>query len=422
VHDQANAGAGDDTMMALDPIFVHASPRSGSTYFYNVLRRNPSLMCFNEAIIDVFSHYGKRGIGHFRAGQKWNVNHQFLDRDDFAEIIEAWDEVMHLYPPFPSFQEYLPPQGVLPPQLRAYLCGLINYAQGRDRRPALCEIHSRGRAGALRGAFGGFHIAQFRDPLSQFGSFIRPVAEGGEWGFLTFPLLELGISGTHPLCRLVPETWRVPVLPWPTDDRAQRWSSAIQYMALAASPGAASMERMLRWHLFSWTLSNLAAVCYSDFVLDMDRTFDDADYRNTVADTLASTCGAAPDLSDLNKFTRYYQFEGVDVAAVCDEVVSALISALHEGRVDEAIATLGTTAPTVPAADAIELLFTKIRGSLASMQASTDRRLVTVSEWTALTERHRKIWFNPNLRVLAQRIFPLAAPVVGAARRAGIWH
>jgi hypothetical protein len=36
----------------LDLISVQALMRSGSTYFFNVLRRNPSLMCVNEAIMD----------------------------------------------------------------------------------------------------------------------------------------------------------------------------------------------------------------------------------------------------------------------------------------------------------------------------------------------------------------------------------
>ena len=62
------------TEPAYDPIFVHASPRSGSTYFFNVLRRNGSLMCFNEAISDIFSYYGRREIARLKAAQKWNVN------------------------------------------------------------------------------------------------------------------------------------------------------------------------------------------------------------------------------------------------------------------------------------------------------------------------------------------------------------
>jgi hypothetical protein len=44
-----------------DPIFVHASMRSGSTYFFNVLRRNAALMCFNEVVMD-----GKRAYARFK--------------------------------------------------------------------------------------------------------------------------------------------------------------------------------------------------------------------------------------------------------------------------------------------------------------------------------------------------------------------
>ena len=220
----------------LAPIFVHASPRSGSTYFFNALRRDNSLMCFNESIIDVFSYYDKEDLAGLKAAQKWNVNHDFLQRDDFAEIIAAWDAVMHLYPAFPSFQNYLPSGGQIPSNLLAYLHGLMQFARDSGKRPVFCEIHSRGRAGALRSAFGGFHIAQYRDPLSQFGSFVRPLLEGGEWGFLTFPLMELGISGAHQLYRLVPERWRPPVLPWPEDNRAKRWSSSVQYISMVAAP------------------------------------------------------------------------------------------------------------------------------------------------------------------------------------------
>ena len=68
-------------------------------------------MCFNEAIIDIFSYYSKEDLARLKAAQKWNVNHHFLDRDDLDEIIAAWDAVIHLYPPFPSFQDYLPPDG-----------------------------------------------------------------------------------------------------------------------------------------------------------------------------------------------------------------------------------------------------------------------------------------------------------------------
>jgi hypothetical protein len=193
-------------------------------------------------------------------------------------------------------------------------------------------------------------------------------------------------------------------------------------MAMVAAPGAEALERLLRWHLFSWTLSNLAAVSYSDFVLDIDKTHDDAGYRRSVIDTFASQCGVDVDFGDLAKFPRYCEFEGLDVAAVCGQVDAAMRKALRDGRVDEAVRTLGTQAPTIPAAAAVELLLVKLRESLASMAASADRRSISVKEWQAIAEKHRMIWFNPRLRGVAQRVYPLAAPIVRAARRAGIWH
>ena len=41
-------------------------------------------------------------------------------------------------------------------------------------------------------------------------------------------------------------------------------------------------------------------------------------------------------------------------------------------------------------------------------------------EWREIAERNRRIWFKPSVRWLAQQIYPLAHPVVQAARRAGI--
>jgi len=405
---------------SINPIFVHASPRGASTYFFSVLRRIETLMCFNEAIIDVFSYFRKDGIARYKASQKWNVNHNFLDRGDFSEFVEAWDTVGHLYPLFPSYQNYLPLNGVLAEPLRSYLGGLIEYAQSQNKRPALCEIHSRGRAGALRNAFGGFHIAQYRDPISQFGSFYRPLSESGRWNFMAFPLLELGISGDHPLYSVVPAAWRPAVLPWPSNDRAQRWASAIEYMAMIASPQSDTIEKLFRWHLFSWLLSNLAAISYSDIVLDLDRAHDDLEYRQSVFETFRDEVGAPLDLGDFAKFSRYYRFETLDIPLVFGQVISTIKSALHDGRIERAIGALGQQKPTIAVADGVNILLNKMKTSLASFESSSDGNHVRVEDWDAVVRKNRMIWFNPALRNIAQRLYPVGAPVVRAARQAGI--
>jgi hypothetical protein len=408
----------------LGPVFVHASMRSGSTYFFNVLRRDKSLLCFNEAITDGKNDYARfrsarqRDADKVRAVQKWDVNHYFLERPDFDEFIDAWGEVGHLCPDFPEFQDYFPPDGKISADLATYLGALVKYAQLQDKRPVFCEVSSRGRAGALRDAFGGFHIAQYRDPISQFGSFIRGLVEGRTWTFLANPLIELG--GGHPLCRLVPKAWRVPDLPWRTESSAQFWSSNIQHFAIVASPVPETIEKVFRWHLFSWILSNLAAVSYSDMSLDIDKAHDDAAYRGSVVSDLRRGIGISTDLSDLKKFDRYYEFESFNVAAVCDQVVSAIRNSVDDGRLVDALGTLGTRPPTIPPASAVELLIAKIRDSVASMASNTDRRVISIKEWKAIAEKNQKIWFRPGVRWFAQHIYPLAAPVVRAARRAGI--
>jgi hypothetical protein len=414
-------------VVELGPIFVHASPRSGSTYFFNVLRRNDSLLCFNEAIID-----GKHDLARFRilkknfagskSAQRWNVNHEFLEREDFDEFIQAWDAIMHLCPRFPTFVDYLASEGRLSSELTNYLTALIRYAQSQGRRPVLCEINSRGRAGALRSVFGGFHIAQYRDPLSQFGSYIRAVIEGGFWGFLAFPATELGTSGSHPLYLMIPETWRTPQLPWYTGSRAQHWASDAQYFAMVGSSRPENVEQVFRWHMFSWVLTNLAALSYSDLALDIDKAHDDANYRAALIDVISQQLRISPNLCDIRKFDRYYEFESFDASTVCDQVMSTVRDAVKDGRLAQAVRTLGTQAPIIPITMAVDLLFAKIRNSQQLMATNGNRRHISSKDWKSIADKNRKIWFDPQIRRLAQQVYPLAAPVVRAARRADAWY
>jgi hypothetical protein len=405
---------------SLKPIFVHASPRSGSTYIFNVLRRMGPLLCFDEPISDDFTYFGKNEfIGRVARGQ-WNWSHSFLERYSQAEFVDAWDNVMHLYPPAPAFRDYVPQGGVLPNELRRYLSALINYASMNGKRAALCEIYSRGRVGALRDTFGGFHVAQFRDPLCQFGSSFRALQEFGAWIFIITPLRELGLSGEKPLYSIIPEGWRVPALPWPAEDRAQRWATTEQHLSMILSSDPSTLEKVFRWHLLSWFLHNLAAIVHSDFVLDIDKAHDDLEYREFARDIFHTEIGVAPDFTDLTKFPRYYGFEGVDIVRLCDEIVTAINNAQDNGQLEAAIASLGRGRPTVSSIVAINTLRTKLDDALAQM-ASTDNLIyVTNDDWKSIVRRHRHVWANPQLRSVMRHIYPVALPIVQAARTIGL--
>jgi hypothetical protein len=406
------------------PIFVHASHRSGSTYFFNVLRRMEPLLCFNEAINDQFSLFGKkffvRGTKDFArrvARGQFHRVHYFLKSGYNAEFIDAWDNAMHLYPAFPAFRDYVPQGGILPIELQAYLAALIDYASANKKRAVLCEVFSRGRAGALRRAFAGFHIAQYRDPISQFGSSFRTFQEVGGITFMIIPLWELGLSSGNPLYSLIPEVWRVPGLPWPVDDHAQRWASTQQYLSMIISSEPGTLEKVFRWHLLSWFLNNLAAIIHSDFVLDIDRAFDDRDYRQSVCEMILSEIGVAPDLSDMTKFSRYYRFDDLDMVRIRDEVV-AMISAAHEnGRLEASLrAAFGGESSTMSPTLAIEILRAKLDAALAEFSSSDKIIDVTSDDWRNIVEQRRYIWANPCLRDLMRRIFPVVFPLVQATR------
>jgi hypothetical protein len=409
------------------PLFVHASPRSGSTYFFHVLRRNKSLMCFNEVLMDGKSDVTRSEDSSEGADSAtkealpWNVNHHFLDRPDDEEFIEAWDAIKHFYPPAPAYRDYLPLDGMLPGDVKAYFSGLNDYANSQGKRAAFCEINSRGRAGALGDAFGGFHAAQIRDPVSQFGSFYRPLEEAGEWGFLVHPLKELGISGHHPLYEIVPEEWRPPLLPWPATDHSRRWATAVEYTLLLSDQRPETMVKAFRWHMFAWLLGNFAAAAYSDFILDIDRAHDDAGYRADVMNAFAFATGIELDFSDITKFSRYYEFESLDVAAVASEVVTAVNDALTDGRLEKALSLLARSPLKNSTREVSTLFFAKIDDSLASFAASSDRRFISNENWARLTKQHALPWSlvrNRTLRESARVAYPFLAPVVRAVRNA----
>jgi hypothetical protein len=406
------------------PIFVHASHRSGSTYFFNVLRRLEPVLCFNEAINDEFSYFSKNVFVHRRknfarrvARGQFHRVHYFLKSDYSAEFVDAWDDAMRHYPPVPAFRDYVPQGGNLPSELQTYLAALINYANLNGKRAVLCEVFSRGRAAALRRAFAGFHIAQYRDPLSQFGSSFRTFQEVGGITFMIIPLWELGLSSGSPLYSIIPEAWRVPSLPWPADDHAQRWCSTQQYLSMIISSRAGALEKVFRWHLLSWFLNNLAAIIHSDFALDIDRTFEDRLYRESVREMIISEIGVAPDFSDLTKFSRYYRFEDIDMKRICDEVVAAISAAQENGHMEAALlATFGGVSRTVSSSAAIKMLRAKLEDALADFVSSDKVIDVTSEDWRNIVKKRRYIWANPHLRNLMRRIFPLVLPFVQATR------
>jgi hypothetical protein len=195
----------------------------------------------------------------------------------------------------------------------------------------------------------------------------------------------------------------------------------MQYHAAFASPRPEAVADLFRWHMFVWTLGFLAAVSYSDLAVDLDKLHDDANYRTSIGSAIAREIDGVPaDFSDIRKFERYYEFESLDVNAVCDQVMSVIRGALADGRMEAALGTLAQQPPLLPAAAAVELLLGKIRNSLSDMAASRNRTSMSNEEWKDIAGKSQRIWFRPVFRHLGRVIHSLAFPLVRAARMRGI--
>lgn len=398
------------------PLFVHASPRGGSTFFFHALRRANSLICFNEVLNDGLAGTSKRALARRKQKIGWDFNHDFLEENDRAEIIQAWNWFGAVYPALPAFRDFFPHEGKLPGYLRVYLDSFINYADAVSKRPAFCEVYSRGRAGALRAAYGGYHIAQVRDPISQFGSLFRAVEERGLWPYLSYPVMELGANGTATLCALIPPAWALPSYPWPGRTPTETWLSFNNYKLLVASPRPSALELAFRTHILSWMLTNLAAICFSDLLLDIDKLHDDPTYRAGTVAALKSEVGIAPDFSRLTKFTRHLRFEAFDMEAVCHAVMQFVTGALDDGRLEAAVSALSPEGQRVSTRVAVELLSDKLERALESMGATVQRH-VSNKEWVEIASMHRVIWQNDRWKKTAAFLYPVGAPVVHWIRR-----
>lgn len=396
------------------PLFVHASHRGASTFVFHVLRRLEPLLCFNEPFNDQFgTSLTVATISRHR--EDWDTNHRFLETSAYQEYVPAWHAIMPRYRGGAGARDFLPTDGVLPQDQLAYLSGFVDYAASRGKRLALCEVQSLGRVGAMRDAFAGYHVTQMRDPLSQWGSLFRLVEGDRLWWFIAVPSLQVGLNGDHPLYCLLPEELHLPKLPWPADDRWARWGTTIDYISRIRQPDPQALEIAFRRFVATWILNHVAAIAHSDLVLDIDALASSRDHRERITAKLTEEIGAAPDFAGIERYSRYYDFEGFDSASAARDVATAIRRAWHDGRLAAAIGVLSSQPPQNTIDDAASQVFDKLHAAIAGMAAG-ERRRVSNEDWRHIVETGRLRWENRTVRTLLRSVDRISRPLRDAMR------
>ena len=157
------------------PIFIHSSWRVSHTWFWLKFRHEPSTICFYEPFHERLATV-TRSEALTVVPESWDSGHPhgqpyFLE---FLPLIRIASGVRLFVPEIP-YQWFIPIKGFaghLRPKEAKYLALLVRHAQRRQKIPVFGFSRSLGRLLAIKSQFPGFHIFQYRNPWTQWISFI----------------------------------------------------------------------------------------------------------------------------------------------------------------------------------------------------------------------------------------------------------
>ena len=157
-----------------EPIFLHSSFRTGSTWLWSKLRRAPTTLAYYEIFHEVLATLTPADVGRFDVSH-WDSRHPvtanyFLE---FTPLLSAEGGIAghDRRAPLEGFIPRNGPNGELAASEAAYVDLLVSQARARQRIPVLSCTRSLGRARALRKSAGGKAIFLYRNLFHQWASY-----------------------------------------------------------------------------------------------------------------------------------------------------------------------------------------------------------------------------------------------------------
>ncbi|MEZ0308798.1 MAG: hypothetical protein ACAH21_12795 [Ramlibacter sp.] len=287
------------------PIFIHAWWRSSSTYVWSKLRSDPSLLCFNEPLHERIARLDPtKALKPMSPSYSKMLRHPHVEKGYFTEYFEVDPQGPRHYKPELAYHRYLLRPGDRAPGLHAYLSGLIAMAKGADRRAVLCFARSQMRSAWMRDAFDALHIAQIRNPRSQWNSF-----HVDSYFLKRLALAALRLNSRQPAAFQHIAPFR---------NRTGETGEPAQFTL--------SDRDLCRVFLLFWTASTIQSITASDFVLDVDRLAGEPDYR-TQASSMFADAGCTLDFNDCE--TPKPDDDDADARAAFGALVDEAVTALQ---------------------------------------------------------------------------------------------
>jgi len=168
----------------MQPVFIHSSWRTSSTWIWQQFRYLPETLCYYEPFHEDLSSMSRQTALEMDV-ESWTSGHArtapyFLE---YAPLLRKAGGVRLHEAPFPY--DWFIPQGGLTGTLRRaeirYFSLLIRHAEKMGKTPVLGCVRSLGRIAPLKETFGGTHLFLLRNLWGQWMSFIDQRRRGNNW-------------------------------------------------------------------------------------------------------------------------------------------------------------------------------------------------------------------------------------------------
>jgi glycosyltransferase involved in cell wall biosynthesis/tetratricopeptide (TPR) repeat protein len=374
-------------------IFIHAAPRTSSTWFWSKFREHPATLCYFEPF-DFAT--GKQSIRRDQAPEwsraDWPSRHPPTPPyfEEYTPLIRDSGGV-ELFDPAMTAQWFIPVGGLrgeLRPSEKEYLSLLLRHADEADKIPVFKDTASLGRCWTIREAFGGVHIFQYRNLWQQWLSYLSYHRQGrSSWFYLTAVeticrdddpyfsyLVERGIE------RLADDAGTQDEFVYSSDSKSEENAKL-----LGSLPEHTVFALFMGLHIYLYLHAQLVA----DMTVDVTRMARHEDYRQYVEQEVERQTGLAISFADVEDALPASNLEintdGIDWQAIREyaRVAAQTLSSVGDpGRLAELSASL------------IEDTIEEVRQTKAVLATLTPNIRIAKAEVGPLDPENPRSWWD----------------------------
>lgn len=272
-----NGPSSKPSAVSVEPVFVHAMFRTGSTFLFGRFRRNERYRCFFEPLNEGLFRLNDWMLSRYSGPQAaMRMRHEELDLPYYYEyqpLRRWWGGVRGYHARF-AYHDFFREHDAA---LAEYIRLLLASAAADGRQGMLKFVRSYGRLGFFLRLFPGQHLYLFRNPRDQWQSFMlkgRPY-----WMAMTCVIAALR-PGSESM--LSPRLNR----PLPTHLRYMRLLGplTVDGMLRAGKSYLRTLSTADNYRIFhyEWRQAYEAAVEHCQYLIDVDRLSADTVYRRRI--------------------------------------------------------------------------------------------------------------------------------------------